>query len=275
MNFYEKFKADVDVAVKPLYDTVATLEKGIATLEKRLGEEKDRSEGFEQRIAALKQLSTDGLTSSRNKYEKFKTSMQKLTGQLSVSQEAIRIFGTEIIPRKKTELAVARQKAGAALYAFWVTKRPLCEELLTKLIDNIVTEYDGFLNSVSLSVQDYFHGNVLAYESPFSGVMNSDNMGVWPALCHRRINRNSWRINNKPPAQIAAKPVSLPEVPQNEPEGEQTPAEGIVLPSEAGSELVEAQPAPGEALETTPEPITEDSEQLETLLTGKVDRLRG
>jgi len=258
MDFYETFKSDVALAVKSLYDTVRNLQKHLADIERRLAEERKQSESFEQRIAKLKELGNDALTSTRGNYQKFKDSMRKLSGQLGVSQEAIRIFETEIIPRKKAELAAAGQKAGAALYAFWVGKRPLVEKLLTELIDNIVTEYDGFLNSVSLSVQDYFQGNVSSHKSPFNGVMNSDNMGVWPVLSHPRINRNSWRINNKPPAEIAAKPivnqqnaakpVSLPEVPQDEPEGEQTPAEGIVLPSEAGSELVEAEPPLNEAL---------------------------
>jgi len=256
MNFYEKFKADVDVAVKPLYETANSLQKQVANLEKRLVEEKERSQNFEQRIAKLKELSMDALASTRNKYEKFKDSLRKLGAQLSVSQEAIHIFEDDLIPKKRQELSSARQKAGAALYAFWVTKRPLCEELLTKLIDNIVTEYDGFLNSVSLSVQDYFQGDVTSYNSPFNGVMNSANMAMWPILRHPRINRNSWRINNRPPAEIAAKPVV----------NQQNAAEHNLIGSEAGSEAPEppappvriekAAVAPAGAVEarTTPDP---------------------
>jgi hypothetical protein len=277
MNFYEKFKIDVDAAVRPLYDTVRNLEKQVANIEKRVAEEKKQSESLEQRIAKLKELSTDALTSSRNRYEKFKNSMRKLSAQLLQSQETVHIFEDELIPKKRQELSIARQKAGAALYAFWVSKRPLCEELLTKLIDNIVTEYDGFLNSVSLSVQDYFQGDVTSYNSPFNGVMTSANMAVWPILRHPRINRNSWRINNKPPAEIAAKPIVNPRTtpepptpPEIAPAEAQGVAEGSRIPSEAGSQAPEAQPAPGEALETTSEPVGEDSEQSKTLLTGKV-----
>jgi hypothetical protein len=227
MNFYEKFKADVDVAVKPLYDTVSNLQKQLGDIGKRLAEEKKQSESLEQRIAALKELSTDALTSSRNRYDKFKNSMRKLSAQLSQSQETVHIFEDELIPKKRQELAGARQKAGAAIYLFWVNKRPLVEKLLTELIDNIVTEYDGFLNSVSLSVQDYFQGDVTGHKSPFSGTMNSDNMGVWPALCHPRINARSWRINNKPPAEIAAKPVVNPRITP------EPPAPPEIAPAEA------------------------------------------
>jgi hypothetical protein len=69
---------------------------------------------------------------------------------------------------------------------------------------------------------------------------------------------------------IPAEAVSLPVVPQNEPEDEQTPSEGSLIPLVAGSQAVDAEPASAEALGTTPEPVGEDSEQSKTLLTGKV-----
>jgi len=156
MNYLETFRAEAEKKVRPLADTVAKLTRQLESIRKRADDEKRRAIQTEADIADLKNRAGEALTDRGvNAFDRYKTSLKKLTALLATSREIIETFDREILPAKERELVEAKAALQAALVALVTASVPVCEVRMGELVGVVLRERDEFMSAADSLFGDY------------------------------------------------------------------------------------------------------------------------
>ena len=200
-TYLETFRAEAETKIGPLANRVAELTKHLDGIRRRAAAESENAGRIAADVADLKRLAGESLTGDTNAYERFKTSLKKLTAKLETSQEIGATFTREIIPTKEREIAAARLKLAEALAALYAEKKPACEAEMTRLLDAVVAERDAFLTAFGQLFSDFGVG--------FTGGAR----GIPPRAAHGRISSIERRMTGGAKLVFTDRPAPTPQAP--------------------------------------------------------------
>jgi hypothetical protein len=156
MNYLDTLKTEAAKTVKPLADQVTTLTRQLASIRKRADDEKGSAAQTEANIANLKALAGEALTGKGvGAFDRYKTSLKKLTARLATSREIIETFNREILPAKECEIATAKAVLQEGLIALVMTHLPEAEKEMAALIGVVLRERDQFMASADAVFLEY------------------------------------------------------------------------------------------------------------------------
>ncbi|HLB73120.1 MAG TPA: hypothetical protein VJJ98_03795 [Sedimentisphaerales bacterium] len=155
MDYYNELKPQAEQTAKVFAQQFAETQKQIQQIKKRLVDEQDSAERVQTQIDKLKELSGASLIEGQNSYEKFKTSLRTRNTERDTAFEIIQTLRDEILPQKQEVLENEQRKLERALTDFCESKRPVCEQKMTELLDQVVAEKDAFLLAVEQLFSDY------------------------------------------------------------------------------------------------------------------------
>lgn len=147
MSYYETLKPETEKVVGNLSASVKNLAEQVRRITKRLADEKSNSDGIKERIRQLKSLAGESLTGDQNTYEKFRTSLKKLSAELETSDSMIRSLSEEILPGKQRELNTALSDLTNTLTAYLLRTRPLADARINELLRECIGIRQDFLDS--------------------------------------------------------------------------------------------------------------------------------
>jgi hypothetical protein len=242
---YETLKGEAEKAVGDFPKAFSDAKKKLALLEKRRDDAQAQLIGLEERKEKLTASSEISLADNQNAFEKFQTSLRKVSVSIEATEQALETLETKIIPAQEREVAEAGRKLTAALDAFFRKgKKRECEAAMTALLDQVVSLRDAYHDGFRRIYRDYGVRSALWQDS------------VLPDAKHKRISKP---LEFNIVRAVAEKPA--PDVTPTEAPGA---AEGSLPPSEAGSQAVEAENRSEDTAETNAEPPSV------TLLTGAI-----
>ncbi len=176
MDYYLQFKDEVEKEVGTFARSVETLSKEISAAEKRLADERSKSERIKEQIKKLKDLSGESLTGDVNAFEKFKTSLKNRSNELDASVEVIRLLSEEIIPHKARELSDCERNLKIKLNAYLLQSRRIADERINALLRDCINERQDFLDAFSKIYSDYGLVFVVSDESFCPGIWAGDEI---------------------------------------------------------------------------------------------------
>lgn len=220
MNYLAILTPAAEAAIWPLARKAAALEKQLAEIQRRAAGERQNIASTEARLEELKADAGERLTESAQSYGRFKTELRTLTARLETLREAVRMFNTELIPRKTGELAEARRAVEDALIGFVGENLTECERRMGELLGTVLAERDSFMVAVDAIATRYMGhelaGNKRTYPEPMHLrpdvyrpamlVATTLNEAIFDSDAPRR--RGAYLT--PPPA-----PVTAPEAPQD------------------------------------------------------------
>jgi hypothetical protein len=249
-SYYETLKPETEKVVGKLSATVKNLAEQVQRIKKRLADEKNNSVRLAERIRELKSLAGESLTDDQNSYEKYRTSLKKLSVELETSDSMIKSLAEEILPGKQREFDAAQINLKSALTAYLLKSRPIADRQIRELLTEAIRVRQDFLDSFTKIFADYGLAFVDSFEEyspgPWGGPQLRDlciDLGI-------SISRAGTISIPMKPHPVIAEPV--PEVPHNEPVLPQTPAEGSLILSEGTSQATGPQDLLKALLETMP-----------------------
>ena len=235
-DFYSQFKAGADEAALALSETVRELLNRLPKVEKRIEDEKARLASIEERIAILKSLAHESLTSDQNSYEKYRTSLKKLNAEFETSTEIIKTLTDEILPKREAEYLDAKTVLRESLDNYMQWCKCLVNEQICDIFREVIGQRQNFLDCFSRIYADY--------DFVFC-CRESDRIGLWDrfevADWRRRLGMPS--LTAPKPAPVAAvEPQTTPETPVTTPEAEFVQSVEPAMPIVGDSEAVETTP---------------------------------
>lgn len=146
-DYYKELLPNAQARTKVYLTKIADLTKTIATAQKNLSKEKEAVQSLQDRIEKLKALSSVSLTDDQLSFDKFKTSLKKLTTELDTSQQIVSTFEGEVIPAKENELRDARRNLEITLRSCLMESKPVSEERIRKLLSQTEAERENFISA--------------------------------------------------------------------------------------------------------------------------------
>jgi len=235
-SYYETLKPETEKVVGELFATTKNLNEQVQRIKKRLADEKNNSVRLAERIRELKSLAGESLTDDQNSYEKYRTSLKKLSVDLETSGSMIKSLSEEILPGKQRKFDAAQINLKRALTAYLLKSRPVADRQIRELLTEAIRVRQDFLDSFTKIFADYGLIFVDSFEEycpgPWGGSQLRDlciDLGIGISRA------GTISIPVKP--QDAKAPVLAEPVPVLT----QTPAEGSLIPSEAVEQAPELQ----------------------------------
>jgi len=251
-SYYETFKPETEKVVGKLSANVKTLAQQVRRITKRLADEKNNSVRLAERIKELKALAGESLTDDQNSYEKYRTSLKKLSVELETSDSMIKSLAEEILPGKQREFNTAAINLKSTLTAYLLRCRPMADARINGLLKECVGVRQDFLDSFTKIFADcglvFIDSENRYCPGPWSGEQLRDlciDLGI--RISHAgTISMPTAAVEPQTTPEgtvTVSEAVSAPEVPQNEPVLTQTPAEaseGTLQAPEPQTPLTEA-----------------------------------
>jgi hypothetical protein len=259
-TFYEQFKSGAAEAVQARLEVVRKLGDEWPKIQKRLDDERNKRGRIEDDITELKKSAGEALLGSQNSYEKYRVSLTKLNGKLEASESLIRSLLEDILPKKQSELNVARQNLRSVLNNYLMQCKNDVRELMIALLWQCVNTPQSFLDAFARIYRDYG----LAFDLD---ERDYPDVSIWTKEKRRALKADLLDLGVLPTFEpvfiLAPKPQTTPETPQNEPVSPETPAEGNMTPSEPTLQATEPQDPIDRVSGAEPKPSR-------TILTGTV-----
>ena len=146
-DYYSQFKDGATDRTKALIRQRDELTKTIKQARKNLGNEQESAQKLKDRIAKLKSLSSVSLTDDDLSFQKFKTSLKKLTVELEASEDICRTLEIEVIPQKQSELKTIETNVKNILRAYVLECKPVADKRIQALLDEAMIEREQFLSA--------------------------------------------------------------------------------------------------------------------------------
>ena len=286
MNYYQTLKPQAEETAGVFHRAVTELKKQVAALGKNLANERNLSERLEAHIKRLKKEAGRSLGQGKNTFEKFRVDFTKRGRDLETSKELV-IALEQALSQKQGELATAETNLRITLNTYVLKCRPIADQQIDDLLRQCLSVRQDFLDALTQLYSDYGLVLVVSDETYCPGRW-------WNSLEVKEMRRKLKMDGELPDydaiklaAQASiAKPPTMPEIAPAKGQDEQGTPDPAQIPSEAPSELAEAEPPLNEALGEAVDVVLPPKETLQaidealattskTLLTGKVDRLRG
>ena len=210
MTYLETLKLDAEKKIGPLAVHLAKLVKNLAGIRHRAAGEDEKALRLVEDVARLEAAAAEALGGSTNDCERFKTSIKKLTVRLATSREVVELF-KKIIPPAQREIDETRKKLIDTFTALAVAARAGCEVEMSRLLDAVVNEHDGFMRVVAELGRDFGTGSradpPVAYCDRLDSVHHRTSGGRW--LVFKRAPVPATRS----PAAVLACPASVESTP--------------------------------------------------------------
>jgi hypothetical protein len=184
MTYLETLKLDAEKKIGPLAVHLAKLVKNLAGIRHRAADEDEKTVRLVEDVARLEAAAAEALGGSTNDCERFKTSIKKLTVRLATSREVVELF-KKIIPPAQREIDEARKKLTDTFTALAVAARAGCEVEMSRLLDAVVNEHDGFMRVVAELGRDFgtaYHGKPPVVCSCRLAEVKHNTTGRWLTL---------------------------------------------------------------------------------------------
>ena len=243
MTYLETLKLDAEKKIGPLAVHLAKLVKNLAGIRHRAAGEDEKVVRLVEDVARLEAAAAEALGGSTNDCERFKTSIKKLTVRLATSREVVELF-KKIIPPAQREIDEARKKLTDTFTALAVAVRAGCEVEMSRLLDAVVNEHDGFMRVVAELGRDFGTGS--RADPPVAYCDRLDSV-------HHRTSGGRWLVFKRAPVPATRSPAAVfaaPEAIESPLTGEKALGvkETAPLPSEApAAALAAAAERPGAA----------------------------
>lgn len=154
MSYYETFKPGPDTAIGKLDERVKSLGADIRQITKNLADEKNTSKSLKRRIQEQKLLASEALMGSKNAYEKYRTTLTKLSGKLETSESMINSL-SDSLSNKQVELSGLKGDLKILLDAHLLRSRPVADERIKELLRECIFVRQDFIDSFKKVYAEY------------------------------------------------------------------------------------------------------------------------
>lgn len=271
---YENLKAEAAKHIEGLGATVRALEKQVASVSDRILFERGDILRREGNLSRFQDTAAAKLETSTARYLEWQGRHRKLTVDLATARDGLALLETKILPKVKSDLAVARAKLSQALATLCLAGRAGCGARMAVLLDAVIAEHDEYFLACKQLHADYS----LGYTTPGydSGIV----------VEHARIRNGQKLLNTStmrylsftdprvpeeaPPVDVDTQAVQGPD---KDAQGDDRTEKGVQGATDAEIVAPAPAPAPLEAPLDAPEAAAApESDEREEMVQGATER---